>query len=55
MYEVMVAWETVLSLPDQLPFIQDFAEMAGGRQDRVFQDAGDGIQRQDADRARLRP
>ncbi len=30
-------------------------DLAGGRQGRVLQDAGGGIQRQDADRARLRP
>jgi dihydrofolate reductase len=29
-------------------------DVAGGRQDRVLQDAKGGIQRQDADRARLR-
>jgi dihydrofolate reductase len=55
MYEVMVAWET-MALADQQPFIQDFAEIwTGGRQDRVLQDAEDGDQRQDADRASLRP
>ena len=30
-------------------------DLAGGRQDRVLQDAGDGVERQDADRAGLRP
>ena len=30
-------------------------DLAGGRQGRVLEDAGDGLQRQDADRARLRP
>ena len=27
MYEVMVAWETVHTLPDQQPFIKEFAEI----------------------------
>ena len=56
MYEVMVAWETARTLPDQPPFMEDFAQTwQAGRQDRVLHDAGDGIQRLDADRARLRP
>ena len=46
-------WET--DLADRPSVEQDFADMAGGRQGRVFQDAGNGLQRQDPDRARLRP
>ena len=43
MYEVMVYWETAHTLADQPPVMQDFArDLAGGRQDRVLQDAGDG-------------
>jgi hypothetical protein len=53
MYEVMVFWETMHSFADQPPYIQDFGDMAGGRQDRVLQDAEDGIQRQHSDRASL--
>jgi dihydrofolate reductase len=54
MFEVMLAWEN-LDLADQPPFIQDFADLARGRQDCVFEDAGGSLQRQDAARARLRP
>ncbi len=45
MYEVMAFWEAAHTLGDQL---------AGGRQDRVLQDAKGGDHRQDADRARVR-
>jgi dihydrofolate reductase len=55
MYEVMVAWESPRTFANQPPVVQDYGDMAGGRQDRVLQDAGDSIQRQDADRARLQP
>ena len=56
MYEVMVYWETAHTLADQSPVDAGLrADLAGGRQDRVLHDAGDGVQRQDADRARLRP
>ena len=58
MYEVMVAWET-MDLTDEPPVIVDYrGNLACGRQDRVFQDARVGLQRQDQDRARpsiLRP
>jgi dihydrofolate reductase len=43
LYELMAVWET------------DPAAAAGGRQGRVFQDAGGGRHHQDADRAGLRP
>src|SRR6266568_3709870 len=46
MYEVMVAWETPAHL--RRPAILRAGlrcDMEGGRQDRVLQDAGDGIQR----------
>ena len=57
MYEVMVAWETA---PDAhrraAARSQDFAgDLAGRRQDRLLADAGARVQRQDADRAGLRP
>ena len=56
MYEVMVYWETDPRLADQPPVDAGLrGDMAGGRQGRVLQDAGDGVHRQDADRARLRP
>ncbi len=56
MYEVMVGWETRATSPTSRPVVQRLrADLAGGRQDRVLHDAGGGIQRQDADRARLRP
>jgi hypothetical protein len=56
MYETMVYWETASTLAGQPPVERGFAEnLAGGRQDRLLQDAGDGIQRQDSARARLRP
>ena len=56
MYEVMVYWETAHTLADEPPVVAGLrADLAGGRQDRVLEDAGDGVQRQDADRAGLRP
>ena len=56
MYETMVYWETAHTLPDQSPAVQEFVkDMAGCREDFVFQDAAGSIQRQDADRAALRP
>jgi hypothetical protein len=55
LYEVMIDWET-MNLDQQPPYMRDFAaKWRGGRQGRVLQDAGDGIKRQDADRARVRP
>ena len=56
MYEVMVYWETAHTA--RRPAARRAGlrgDLAGGRQDRVLDDAGDGLQRQDADRARLRP
>ena len=56
MYETMVFWETARHRTDQPPVMQDFArDLAGGRQGRLLPDAADGVQRQDADRARVRP
>jgi hypothetical protein len=56
MYEVMVYWETAHTLPDQ-PAVHPGlrGDLAGGRQDRVLQGAGGASQREDADRARVRP
>ena len=56
MYEVMVGWETMPTLADQPPVDAGLrGDLAGGRQDRLLHDAGGGLQRQDADRASLRP
>ena len=55
MYEVMMAWETMDTLR-QPPVVQDFAEIWRAADKIVyFEDAGDRLQRQDADRAGLRP
>ena len=55
MYETMVYWETAHTLPDQFAAGQEFAEdMAGGREDRVFQDTGRRLEREDANPAELR-
>jgi hypothetical protein len=42
----MLAWETG-DFADQPAFIRDFAEIWRGGQDRLFQDAGGCIERQD--------
>ena len=56
LYEVMIGWETMHTLPDQTPETLDFAaHLAGGREGRLLADAGDGLDRQDAHRRRLRP
>ena len=56
LYEVLVAWETMDTGPDQDPVIRDFAaDLAGGRQGRLLADARVGREREDADRARVRP
>jgi len=56
MYEVMAPWETDSTLADPVARHAGVrGALAGGRQDRVLQDAGDGVHRQDADRAGLRP
>ena len=53
MYEVMVAWET---MTDEAPVMRDFADIwRGGREDRLLDDARDGVQRAHADRAPVRP
>jgi hypothetical protein len=50
MYEVMVGWETVNALANQPSVMQDFAGIwQAADQDRLLRDAGDSIQRQDAD------
>ena len=56
MYEVMVFWETALTLADQPPVIQDFARIWRAA-DKVVYSTGaeDGVQRQNADRGSLRP
>jgi hypothetical protein len=54
-YDVVVAWET-LQPAHEPAYIQGLrADLARGRQGRVLEDAGGGIQRQDPDRAELRP
>ena len=56
MYEVMVYWETADILADQPPFIRDFADIWRAADKIVYSKTlENGIQRQDADRARLRP
>ena len=56
LYEVMVFWETARTLPDQSPVMRGLRrDLAGGRQDRVLEDAGSRVQLQDEDRAGLRP
>ena len=55
MYEVMVGWETATPCRPAAVHAGLRGDMAGGRQDRVLQDAGGGVQRQDADRAGVRP
>ena len=43
LYEVLVAWETMDEDRNLPPYILDFAsDLAGGRQDRLFADAGEG-------------
>ena len=56
MYETMVFWETAHTEPDQPPHILQYAaRLAGSRQDHLLHDAGVGLQREDQDRADLRP
>ena len=56
MYEVMIGWETAHTIADQPPGMSGLrGDMAGGRQGRVLHNAGDRIQREDADRAKPRP
>ena len=56
MYETMVYWETAHTVAGQPPFILDFAWIWQAADKVVYSpDAGDRVQRQDADRARLRP
>ncbi len=56
MYEVMVGWETPEALPDQWPHsCSTSRDLAGGRQDRLLEDPGEGAHGADADRAGLRP
>ena len=56
MYEVMVYWETAETAADQPTAGQDFAEIWQAADKVVYSRTLDrGIQRQDADRARLRP
>ena len=56
MYEVMVAWENPDAFADQPPVIRELrGDLAGGRQGRVLEDSGGGIELENADRARFRP
>ena len=55
MFEVMVAWENVELLADEpagAPGLR--GDLAGGREDRVLEDAGGCVEFPDHDRARLR-
>ena len=55
MYEVLVAWET-LDLADQPPFIREYAEIWRAADKIVYSTTlRDGLQRQNPDRASLRP
>jgi dihydrofolate reductase len=56
MYETMVFWEHPPELAEQPPFVQGLrGDLAGSGQDRLLEDATDAIERQDPDRARVRP
>ena len=56
MYETMVFWETAHTEPDAPPHIVQYAvRLAGRGEGRVLHDAGVGVQREDQDRADLRP
>ena len=52
MYEVLVAWETMTPRRPAARHSRLRGDLAGDRQDRVLQVAGNGIERQDSDRAR---
>jgi hypothetical protein len=55
MYETMAYWETYETIDDDPLSIRDFVEsMASGRQDRVFENAGRGLQHQNKVRTRIR-
>ena len=56
MYETMVFWESPAERPRRAFGLSGLrAYLAIGRKDRVLEDAGDGHERKDPDRARLRP
>ena len=56
MYETMVFWETVHTQPDVPPYILQYAGLLeGGGEGRLLHDAGVGVEREDQDRADLRP
>src|SRR5260370_23488257 len=55
LYEVMTYWETPPSLADQPRVVQDYAKIWQAADKIVYsRTLEDGIERQDADRARLR-
>jgi hypothetical protein len=54
MYETMVFWESPPDLTSLPPVEQDRRDLAGGRQDRLLEDAANGGERQDPGRARFR-
>ena len=55
LYEVMAYWETADTAGDQPPFLPGLREnLEGGREDRLLEDAGRSIQRQDAHRTGIR-
>ena len=56
MYETMVFWETAHTVPDAPPHILQYArDWQAAGEDRLLHDAGVGVEREDQDRADLRP
>ena len=56
MYRTMAIWETPDMIPGRTPGDDGLrADLAGGRQDRLFQIAGDCFDTEDASRAGIRP
>ena len=56
MYETMVFWESPPNVAEEPPVFQDYARIWQSAEKIVFfEDAGDGHERKDPDRARLRP
>ena len=55
MYETMVFWETARRGRRAAGVPRLRRDLAGGREDRVLADARGGVQREDPDRARVRP
>ena len=54
MYETMVYWETASTEDSQPAVMRDYADLAGGRQDRLLVDSRRQFQRADPARANIR-